>query len=156
MSPYARLLRAVGHRRWFAATAARVAPVLDRLVYRVSSKRRMAAPNSVPTLFLTTMGRITGRRHTVAVSFVADDGSRVVVGTNWGKPTHPEWTWNLLVNPRAEVEHLGEVSTVAAQLVEPAARREYWDRLDAMWPAYAAYRERAPRSIRMFRLTPVE
>lgn len=156
MSLYAGLLRAVGHRRWFTAGAARLAPVLDRWVYRLSGRRRVATPKSIPTMFLTTTGRVTGARHTVPVSFVEDDDSMVVVGTNWGRAPHPEWTWNLLVNPRADIEYHGKTWTAAARLVESPLRAGFWDQLDAMWPPYATYRERAPRTIRMFRLTPVE
>ncbi len=155
MSLYSRVLRTVGHRRWFTAVASRLAPFLDRWLYRLSGRRRVASPNSVPTLFLTTIGRVTGTSHTVPISFVVRGDSLIVVGSNWGKEFHPQWTSNLLGNPRAEVEHRGKAWSVAARSVEPSARAEYWEQLDAMWPAYAAYRKRAHRQIRMFRLTPL-
>ena len=79
MSAYARLLKAIGSRRWFAAVASKIASPLDRLVYRLSRGRRLATPTSVPTFFLTTIGRRTGRRRTVPVSFVVDNGDYVIV-----------------------------------------------------------------------------
>ncbi|MEE9297832.1 MAG: nitroreductase/quinone reductase family protein [Acidimicrobiia bacterium] len=155
MSLYSRFLRTVGHRRWFAAVASRLAPVLDRWMYRLSGRRRVASPNSIPTLFLTTIGRHTGTSLTVPISFVVNGDSLIVVGSNWGKKSHPQWASNLLVNPRADVEHGGKAWSVTALLVEQPVRAKYWERLDAMWPAYAAYRKRAQRQVRMFRLTPL-
>jgi len=153
MSMYARLLKAVGRRRWFAAVASRVAPPLDRLVYRASRGRRLATPMSVPTFFLTTKGRRTGQPRTVPVSFVLDDGDYVIVGTNWGKPTTPEWALNLLADPRAFIETHGSEVEVSASVIPRENRQQIWDALCAMWPPYATYRQRAQgREIAMFRL----
>jgi len=156
MSTYARLLKALGSRRWFAAVASRIAPPLDRLVYRASGGRRLATPDSVPTFFLTTTGRRTGRPRRVPVSFVVDDGDFVIVGTNWGKPATPEWALNLLANPRAFVEVDRNPVAIEARLILEEDRKAGWDALVAMWPPYAAYRERAQgRDIAMFRLAKI-
>jgi deazaflavin-dependent oxidoreductase (nitroreductase family) len=153
MSAYARLLKAIGSRRWFAAVASKIAPPLDRLVYRLSRGRRLATPTSVPTFFLTTIGRRTGRRRTVPVSFVVDNGDYVIVGTNWGKRTTPDWTLNLSANPRASIETHREAVQVDARLVPEDDRARIWDALIAIWPPYATYRERAQgRDVAMFRL----
>jgi deazaflavin-dependent oxidoreductase (nitroreductase family) len=153
VSVYARLLVAVGSKRWFAYVASRVAPRLDRIVYRLTGKRRLATPVSVPTLFLTTVGRQSGRGHTVALSYLENGADFVVVGTNWGKKATPEWALNLIANPRAVLEVAGERLQVEAELVPPEDSESLWMGFRAMWPPYEAYRQRIEgRTIHMFRL----
>ncbi len=153
MSLYSRFLRAVGGQNWFAAVAARTVPRLDRVVYRLTRGRRLATPPSVPTFFLTTTGRRSGESRTVAVSYVEDGGDFVVVGSNWGKATTPEWALNLAANPRASVEIGGEETSVEALLVPVGERDALWEAFGSMWPAYAVYRRRAKdRVVQMFRL----
>ena len=153
MSLYSRFLRRVGDRRWFAAVASRLAPRLDRSVYRLTRGRRMATPPSVPTFLLTTTGRHSGLPRTVAVSYLADGPDFIVVGSNWGKAATPEWASNLVVNPKAEIDVGGKRAAIEAQLVPDAKRAEWWESFGAMWPAYTTYRDRASnREILMFRL----
>lgn len=143
--------RFAGH-RWFAALARRVAPPLDRLAHRMSGGRRLATPASVPTLWLTTTGRHTGRPRTVALCFAVEDGVPVVAGTNWGRPRHPAWSWNLLSEPRATVEHQGRRWEVRATPVPAHEHDAAWALLDAVLPAFRAYRSRLERPTRLFRL----
>lgn len=153
MSIYSRLLAAVGDRRWFAAVASRVAPRLDRIVHRLTRGRRMATPASVPTFFVTTVGRRTGAPRTVALSFLQREGGYVVVGTNFGKSATPEWALNLVANPRVQVEWGGEEFRAEARAVPIQDQDALWEAFEAMWPAYATYRARATdRTIGMFRL----
>lgn len=153
MSIYSRLLAAVGDRRWFAAVASRVAPRLDRIVHRLTRGRRMATPASVPTFFVTTVGRRTGAPRTVTLSFLAREGGYIVVGTNFGKSATPEWALNLVANPRVQVEWGGEEFRAEARAVPIQDQDALWEAFEAMWPAYATYRARATdRTIGMFRL----
>lgn len=152
MSLYSRFVRRFGGQRWFAAAGSRVAPSLDRIVYRLSGGRRIATPSSVPTLFLTTTGRRSGEPRTAALSFVGGTEEPVVVGTNWGRVDHPSWTANLLADSLAQVEYDGDRWDVRAVLVPEDQREPLWEAFDAMYPAYASYRARVDRTPRMFRL----
>ena len=153
MSLYSWLLRSVGGQRWFVAIASRLAPRLDRFVYRITRGRRLATPLSVQTIFLTTTGRRSGNSHTVAVSYVKEADDFVVISFNWGKPTTPEWVLNLAANPQAVIEVAGEETRVEAQLVPAADRDALWPACAVMWPAFTTYRGRAKaREKRMYRL----
>ncbi len=153
MSIYSRVLAVVGHRRWFIAVASHVAPRLDSLVYRFTRGRRLATPTSVPTFFVTTTGRLTGVPRRVALSYLQRESGFIVVGTNWGKSATPEWALNLAANPRVRVEAGGREFWAEARAVPIEEQSALWEAFDAMWPAYAAYRERATdRPILMFRL----
>jgi deazaflavin-dependent oxidoreductase (nitroreductase family) len=129
-----------------------VAPGLDRLVHRLTGGRRVATPESIPTLLLTTTGRRTGRPRTVPLSFVTVDGAVHVVGTNFGQEHQPDWALNLLARPEATAEYHGEVWDVAASRIPESDRDQLWIEFDRIVPAYVAYRRRVTRTIHMFRL----
>ena len=152
MSVWSRFVRRWSGARWFAWSAARVAPGLDRLVYRLTKGRRLATPNDIPTLCLTTTGRRTGTAHTVPLSFVTHGGAEHVVGTNFGQTGKPAWALNLLARPEARVEYRGATWDVVATPIAADDRADLWPAFEATVPAYAAYRGRLDRAIHMFRL----
>ncbi|HCU50441.1 MAG TPA: nitroreductase family deazaflavin-dependent oxidoreductase, partial [Micromonosporaceae bacterium] len=83
-----------------------------------------------------------------------DGDDIVLLGSNWGGPKHPAWSYNLLANPRAKVRVKGKTYSVTARLVTGAEREAMWQLALQVWPAYATYAKRAPhREIRVFHLT---
>lgn len=146
--------RRVGKSRWFASFGRRFGHRFDLLTYsRTAGRVRFSA--GLPTLMLTTRGRRTGDARTVPLLFVRDGSALVVVGSNWGQPQHPAWSTNLLATPEAVVQLGAEQFPVRAQLMNEPERERLWPRWREMWPAYDAYRERAGRELRMFRLEPI-
>lgn len=113
----------------------------------------MATPASVPTFFVTTIGRRTGAPRRVVLSYLLREGAYIVVGSNFGKIATPEWALNLAADPRVEVELGGEEFRAEARAVPTEEQSAYWEEFEAMWPPYAAYRKRASnRTVKMFRL----
>ena len=87
------------------------------------------------------------------MSYLQRNTDFIVVGTNWGKSTTPEWALNLGANPRVGVELGGEEFRAEARAVHLEEQGALWQAFEAMWPAYATYRARATdRTILMFRL----
>jgi deazaflavin-dependent oxidoreductase (nitroreductase family) len=87
------------------------------------------------------------------LSYLQRESGFIVVGTNWGKSATPEWALNLAAIPRVRVEAGGKEFWAEARAVPIEEQSALWEAFDAMWPAYAAYRERATdRPILMFRL----
>ena len=80
------------------------------------------------------------------------DGSEFVVGTNFGQSHQPAWALNLLAEPRAMAEYLGETWEVHAVVVPDADRDNVWPHLYEATNAYRSYRARLARDIHMFRL----
>jgi deazaflavin-dependent oxidoreductase (nitroreductase family) len=91
----------------------------------------------VPLLLLTTMGARTGQRRTWPVTYLRDGARLVVSAANGGRPTHPGWYHNLLVNPQVTVEVGTETFEATASLVTGAQRQLLWDRLAAARPILA-------------------
>jgi deazaflavin-dependent oxidoreductase (nitroreductase family) len=142
-------------RPWFGRVAPFVFPVLDRWVHRLSGGRRFASQLFVPTILLTTTGARSGLERSAPLACaLLDDGAYLVVGSNYGGDRHPAWTTNLLADPRARVTHEGRTVPVEARLLSGDDRLAAWATLTRVWPPYDAYARRAPRELRVFRLTP--
>jgi deazaflavin-dependent oxidoreductase (nitroreductase family) len=140
---------------WFARIGPRVVPPLDRALHRISGGRLLLPQLVLPSIVLTTTGSRTGLpRQTPLICLPEDDGSFVIVGSNFGREGHPAWTGNLLRQAKAEVSYRGRTIPVTAELLEGADRAEVWPRLIRVWSVYDTYVERAGRKLRVFRLTP--
>ncbi len=131
-------------------------PPLERFAARVSGGRR--GPLSgvlVPSLVLHTVGARTGvPRETALMCCPLPDGVILVTGSNFARPEHPAWTWNLLAHPDAEVDYRGERRAVRAELVPDGEREEVWRVLERNWPGYRGYERSSGRVLRIFRLIP--
>ena len=68
---------------------------LHRTLFRLSSGRIGARSGDWPVLLLTTKGQKTGERRDVALNYLRDDGSYVVIGSFAGADRHPAWWKNL-------------------------------------------------------------
>lgn len=128
-------------------------PRVDRFLNRVSGGRfMMTGDRHFPALVLTTTGAKTRQRRETPLGAVPHEGGFLVVGSNYGQPTHPAWTANLLADPYAEVTYKGERFRVHARLLSDDERDEVWPVLIRHWPNYDRYVERSGRSLRVFRL----
>ena len=153
--PVGRVVQKVAASRGFAPVARHVVPRVDRVLNRVTGGRFVLSALLVPSLVLTARGAKSGElRETPLATLPEDDGSFLVVGSNFGQPRHPAWTANLLANPGATVTFAGRTFPVRAQLLEGEQRAQAWPRLTQVWPVYDRYVEMSGRELRVFRLVP--
>lgn len=153
--PVGRALQKAARTRAFAPLVSRVAPPADRFLSRVSRGRVTLSGLLVPTLVLQVWGARTGELRVVPLACLpSSDGSFLVVGSNYGRTSHPAWTANLLANPSVTVTFRGRVAAMTGTLLDDAAREAVWPELLRVWPAYADYTEMSGRELRVFRLTP--
>ncbi len=105
---------------------------------------------------LTTTGRRTGKPHTVPLLYLRD-GRRLVVIASWGgRDRHPEWYLNLLANPGATVQVLGERWPVVAATAGAEDRDVWWPRVLSAYDGYAVYESRTDREIPIVFLNAVD
>ena len=138
--------------RAFSKVAPKVVPPIDRLLNRAFGGRVLMSSMMLPCAVVTTTGRKSGLPRESPLATVPLDGSLYVVGSNFGRPNHPAWSWNLLAEPTASVSFKGEQFQVTADLLDDEQKATTWPRLIQRWPLFDQYVERSGRDLRVFRL----
>ncbi|MDO3648936.1 nitroreductase/quinone reductase family protein [Nocardia mangyaensis] len=129
-----------------------VTPLDRALLERTDAKYTVLGPIGAPVILLTTTGRKSGAARTQPLLYVHDGDTLYVVGSNFGQANHPAWTANLLADPAATVAIAGERIPVTATLVPDADKEPIFTRFIEITGAYAAYRDRTTRNLRVFAL----
>ncbi|MFJ4409511.1 nitroreductase/quinone reductase family protein [Streptomyces sp. NPDC088910] len=107
----------------------------------------------LPLLLLTTTGARTGRRLTSPMAYATDGPNLVVFAANGGRPTHPNWFYNLRADPAAHVEVGTESFDVTATITEGAERDRLWAQQLRAAPFFADFQQRAGRTIPVITLS---
>lgn len=128
--------------RWFV----RLAWSAHRRLYRISGGRVglwRARPNRWGTLRLTTVGRRTGRDHSIILAYLEDGADLVTMAMNGWANGEPAWWLNLQAHPESRVKLADGPRTVWARAARGDERARLWARWRALDPrldAYAALR----------------
>jgi deazaflavin-dependent oxidoreductase (nitroreductase family) len=135
------ILRAttVGHRALHSATGGRLG-------------RRF--PGGLTVVWVTTLGRRSGRWRTTPLLAVPDGQSWIVAGSNAGQAAVPGWVFNMRSHRDGRIEVDGVTSPARFDEVPAAEGAELYRRLVRGWSAYAMYERNARREIPVFRITP--
>jgi deazaflavin-dependent oxidoreductase (nitroreductase family) len=124
---------------------------------RIGSKWRVGAgfKKPAPTLLLEHTGRTSGRRFTTPLLYLADGANLVVVASQGGLPTNPQWFANLKANPDTRVHLRGERGRpVRARVASAAEKAGLWPRLVDMYADYDTYQTWTDREIPVVILEP--
>ena len=103
--------------------------------------------NGAPTLLLTTTGRKSGVKRTSALICNFDGDDCIVVASQGGMPTHPNWYHNLTADPNVDVQVKGDRFRAVARTAEGAERARLWKLMTSVWPNYDEYTKRTTRII---------
>jgi deazaflavin-dependent oxidoreductase (nitroreductase family) len=132
----------------------RVFSALHARVYKLSGGRLGPKLKDGDIVLLTTIGRKTGRPRTRPLIAINHDGGWVVVGSYAGHDQHPAWYLNLQDHPDATLR-VGKVDhSVTARDVPANDAGPLWERFEAVYAGYRAYREVTDRRIPLVHLTP--
>jgi deazaflavin-dependent oxidoreductase (nitroreductase family) len=110
--------------------------------------------NGVTTLLLTTTGKRSGQPRTSALIFGRDGDDYLIVASQGGAPTHPNWYHNLQANPEAEIQVRSERIPGVARTAGPEEKPRRWKIMTNAWPNYDVYQTRTDREIPLVVLTP--
>jgi len=76
------------------------------------------------------------------------DGERLlVVASNAGAPTHPDWYRNLVAHPEVAVEFQTEIYDAIAIVAEGSERDQLWARIVEQYPFFADHQAKITRQI---------
>lgn len=128
--------------RWFI----RLFWSAHRRLYRMTSGRfGLWRPRGTRwgTLRLTTMGRRTGRKHTVILAYLEDGSNLTTMAMNGWSDGEPAWWLNLQAHPDATVDLVDGARQVIGREANGDERSRLWTRwceVNAKLDSYAALR----------------
>lgn len=122
---------------------------VHRVILKLSGGRLGWKAGAMPVVELTTIGRKSGRPHTVMLtSPVQEDGAVVIVASRGGGDNHPAWFLNLRDNPAVEVAYEGAPpQPMRARIADPEERARLWPQVTASYKGYAGYQSKTTREI---------
>ncbi|MFE3737680.1 nitroreductase family deazaflavin-dependent oxidoreductase [Streptomyces sp. NPDC059134] len=122
---------------------------LEALVGPDDEKRR-----DLPVIILTTLGAKSGKIRKSPLMRVEHDGAYAVVASLGGAPKHPVWYFNVLADPRVELQDGPVRQDMVAREVTGEEKAQWWDRAVEAFPDYAEYQKKTDRVIPLFVLEP--
>jgi deazaflavin-dependent oxidoreductase (nitroreductase family) len=108
-----------------------------------------------PVILLTTVGAKTGKLRKTPLMRVEHEGQYAIVASLGGAPKNPVWYYNVVKNPRVELQDGTVTGDYEAREVFGEEKAIWWERAVAAWPDYADYQKKTDRQIPVFVLTPV-
>ena len=100
-----------------------------------------------PLLLLTTAGAKSGQLRTTPVMYIPDGDRLLVIASNAGAATHPDWYRNLLAHPEVTVEVGNETFKAIAIVTEGSERQRLWTRVVELYPFFADHQAKIARQI---------
>jgi deazaflavin-dependent oxidoreductase (nitroreductase family) len=106
-------------------------------------------------LLLHSIGAKSGKDHITPVAYTMDGTNYIIVASKAGAPTNPDWYFNLVAHPEAEVEVGDDKLKVKARVAEDGDRERLFDQHAAKYPGFNDYKAKTSRVIPVFILTKV-
>jgi deazaflavin-dependent oxidoreductase (nitroreductase family) len=107
-----------------------------------------------PLLLLHHTGAHSGKHRVNPVGYLSDGGRYVVIASNGGAPTNPNWYHNLKAHPNGTIEVGAETIDVAAREATGEERERLYRTLVERFPQLSEYAQKAERLIPVIVLTP--
>lgn len=128
---------------------------LNVVVYRLSNGRLMArAPGGAPVCLVTMTGHRSGEKRTVPLIHVPHGDAVVLVASQGGLGSHPDWYHNLVAQPAIGITVAGRTRRMFAREAQGAERDAAWAAAVAVYPSFASYQRRTSREIPLFICSP--
>ncbi|GAA5192728.1 nitroreductase family deazaflavin-dependent oxidoreductase [Rugosimonospora acidiphila] len=124
--------------------------------YEGSGGTRGTDLRGMPVVVITNRGAQSGKIRKTPVMRVEHEGRYAAVASQGGAPKHPRWYFNLIANPRVEVQDGPVKTAMVARELTGAERDVWWERAVEAYPDYADYQTKTERQIPVFVLEPAE
>lgn len=98
-------------------------------------------------VILTTVGARSGKVRKVPLIRVENDGAYAVVASDSGSPKHPGWYFNVLAEPKVQLQDGPERLNLIAHEAVGEERTQWWARALKSNPQYADYQAKVDRTI---------
>jgi len=116
-------------------------------VYRLTNGKVGGRFGHTEFVLLTTTGRKSGTTRATPLNVTVDGDRLILVASNGGAPTHPDWYLNLRDQPRIGVQRGASRLDMIARTASPEERAALWDKVVASWKGYEGYQAKTTREI---------
>ena len=99
------------------------------------------------SLLITTKGRKTSRLNRTGLIYGMDQDRYIIVGSNGGRPNHPNWYLNLKKNPDVFLQVKSEKFSARAKEAQGDERQRLWKMMTEIFPQYEEYKHKTKRKI---------
>ena len=116
---------------------------------RLGKKWRVGAAfrKPIPICLLTTTGRKSGQPRTVPLCFLPQGEDIVLVASQGGLPSNPQWYYNVKANPDVQIEIGKQAAGYKARVAQPDERAELWPKLVDLYADFDTYQAWTEREI---------
>jgi deazaflavin-dependent oxidoreductase (nitroreductase family) len=125
--------------RWFVST---VSPIIDPVLLR-ATRGRLSTVGVYPVMLLTARGARSGNSRTVPLLYFTDGDRVIAMASNYGRPTHPGWYYNVLASDVVRLNIKGCDGYFTAREAVGAERERLWALAKQMARNYGHYEEMA-------------
>ena len=141
----------------WASTAMSAANEWNRKVieeFRANEGKVGGAFVNANLLLLHTTGAKSGLARLTPLVYLAEGDRLIVIASNGGAPSSPDWYYNLVANPGVRVEVGAEQFAAQATVAAEPERTQLYEQMVAVSPGFAEYQKKAaPRIIPVIVLT---
>ncbi len=123
-------------------------------IYRISRGRLGSQLGPQSVLLLHSVGRKSGKAYITPVTYFRDGNNFLLVASNWGSETNPDWYRNILHQKRTTIQVKDRTLSVDAHSVEGEEYDRLWKRVTRQNAQYLQYQQKTTRRIPVVRLTP--
>ncbi len=135
--------------------ARRITSRIDPWLYRATGGHVTTQLWTVASAPLTTIGAKSGQPREVQLSYFHDGSDPILIASNYARPKHPQWYYNLKAHPECQ---FGGQNFVATVVTDPDEYTRLYALAEKVFAGYGDYREETAalgRQIPIFRLKPV-
>jgi deazaflavin-dependent oxidoreductase (nitroreductase family) len=137
----------------FTWILAHVASRIDPVLFKTTNGRfTFFGPTAIPMMTITMLGRKSGKKRSVHLAVVENNGDQLIVASSMGREKHPGWRYNLEANPNVEVQLQGESYKATATVISDNEKQLVWPNILNSIPQMRVYENRTTRNIRVFRV----
>jgi len=104
-------------------------------------------------LLLTHTGARSGKRRTTPMGYTPDGDRLIVIASNFGAPTHPNWYRNLLAHPDVTVEVGTETFAATGVVIQGQERDRLWTKAVELRPYLVPQQAQTPRQLPVIALS---
>ena len=112
--------------------------------------------SGLPVIIVTHRGRKSGAIRKTPLMKAQAGINYILVASQGGAPTHPQWYYNLKADPAVEIRDMTAVYSMRVrEITDPTERATLWEIAVAAYPPYQDYQAKTERLIPVFLAEPI-